>query len=1047
MSTISSRMPFNVGSTTACVRVFPHAFVSFGQDKCGCRVAFQEAAKVGKLGNGGFCFMPLSPSCRIRGRNSSGNQKRSQARRVRDPPHSETKNRTGEAGRDNKTPVHGAQALTIAPGERLPLGDGGGLRSQRSITSTDASIAETDGSGASSGVPVEVQRLASGYRDGSGVNGLMLLVKEAETNIRTLNELRERAVDELQSARKEKEDLQSQVEVLKARLADSEAKLEHTVQAREKAQLLEEEVVVMKQRLAQTEADSKALPELKEQNKALHESLNSLQHSGGKGALEAKYQSSLDEVNSLRVHLADAQAEIAKFFRGPERESAGLQEYIAGLENKIADMERQLAEANANSAEIESLKVEGMTLHEEAAALRMKLAGRSDNTSHSSAGGDTKDQSLQHQVETLQSLLSQAMAERDALLKVRRENVQLREQVELLEERIRVSDAEIQAQLQIYTAEVEAFQASLGDLKSGNEINVAHVPVGEMPWEFWSGLQLRISALMMSDMLTQEDGKELQLMAWRREKRLRDVYINQADMRDEDLAVEFKNLIQPTKRPGLHIIHISAEMAPVAKVGGLGDVLTGLSRSFQKKGHLVEAILPKYDCMDYSRIANLKELDMELHSSFDGKIYENKVWTGIVEGLPVYFIEPLHPEKFFWRGQFYSTEPDDFRRFTYFCRAALEFLLQSGKRPDIIHSHDWQTAVVAPLYWDIYVPLGLDSARLAFTCHNFQYQGVQDPAAITACGLSARDLMRPDRMQDNSAHNRINLLKGGIVFSNVVTTVSPTYAQEVLLPEGGKGLQGTLGVHSKKFFGILNGIDEEVWDPATDVLIDHQYSADNIDGKFINKQKLRERLGMASQGDDEKRPLVACVTRLVPQKGVHLIRHSIYRTLEKGGQFILLGSSPFPDIQREFEDIARQFENHPQIRLVLKYDEALSHAIYAAADIFVIPSIFEPCGLTQMISMRYGTIPVVRRTGGLADSVFDVDDQRHPEEQKNGFVFDDANEGSLSWGLDRALDYYTQRPEWWQDLVKRAMQMDLSWDASADQYLDLYEQVLSKVKV
>ncbi|KAG0622794.1 hypothetical protein M758_3G123800 [Ceratodon purpureus] len=983
------------------------------------------------------------------GRNNSANHKRSQARRVRDRPLSETNNRTGEDDKDNQTTVRDAQILVTAPEERLSVGDGSGLRSQGSSTETDASISEVQGideNGASSGVPAERLAASNGYGESSGVNDLMLLVKEAEKNIRTLNQLRGRAVDELQSARDAKEDLLSQVEILKARLAQSEAKLESTARAREKAQLLEEEVDLLKSRLAQTEADSKAFTKLKEENKALQESLNSLQQSGGKGILETKYQNSLDEVNSLRVHLADAQAEIAKFSKGPGRERAGLQEYIAGLENKIADMERQLAEANINSAELDSLKVEGMSLHEEAAALRIKLAGRSDNTLLSLAGGDTDDQSLHRQVETLQSMLARAMAEKDALTRVHSENVQLREQVELLEERIRESDAEIHAQLQIYTAEVEAFQASLDDLKSGNEVNVVQVPVGEMPWDFWSGLLLRIDALMLSDLLNQEDAKELQLMAWQRDKRLRDIYVNHEDENDEGLAGKFMDLIQPKRRPGIYVIHIAAEMAPVAKVGGLGDVLTGLSRSLQRKGHLVEAILPKYDCMDYSRIVNLKELDLELHSTFDGQIHKNKVWCGIVEGLPVYFIEPLHPAKFFWRGQFYS-EPDDFRRFTYFCRAAMEFILQSGKRPDIIHSHDWQTAVVAPLYWDIYVPLGLDSARLAFTCHNFEYQGAENSGAIAACGLSARDLMRPDRMQDNSFHNKINLLKGGIVFSNVVTTVSPTYAQEVLRPEGGKGLHGTLGVHSKKFFGVLNGIDEEVWDPSTDVLLDYQYSAEDTDGKFINKQKLRERLGLASQGVDEKRPLVGCVTRLVPQKGVHLIRHSIYRTLEKGGQFILLGSSPVPQIQHEFEDIARQFEKHPQIRLVLKYDEALSHSIYAASDIFVIPSIFEPCGLTQMISMRYGTIPVVRRTGGLADSVFDVDDERNPEEKKNGFVFDDPNEGSLNWGLDRALDYFTQRPEWWQDLVKKAMLMDFTWDASADQYVELYKQVLSKTKV
>ncbi|XP_024373446.1 uncharacterized protein [Physcomitrium patens] len=661
------------------------------------------------------------------------------------------------------------------------------------------------------------------------------------------------------------------------------------------------------------------------------------------------------------------------------------------------------------------------------------------NVEDEEKGGNGAFSGIPAEADSLKSLLAQAIIEKNAISKERSENIRLHERVEPLKERLRESDTKILAQLRTYREDVEASQASIHELTSENESSVAQIPVQEMPWDSWRGLLLRIDAL--SDFLSQKVTKELQSVAWRREKRLRDIYVSFADEADEELVSEFMNLLQPKKRPGLHVIHIAAEIAPVAKVGGLGDVLTGLCRSLQKKGHLVEAILPKYDCMDYSRIINLRELDLELPSFFDGHMHKNKVWSGIVEGIPVYFIEPLHPAKFFRRGEYYA-EPDDFRRFTYFSRAAMEFILQSGKRPDIIHSHDWQTSVVAPLYWNVYVPLGLDSARLAFTCHNFLYQGIENSEAIAACGLTVQDLMSPDQMQDNFFHNKINLLKGAIVFSNVVTTVSPTYAQEVLSPEGGKGLHGTLGAHSKKFFGILNGIDVEVWNPATDTLIDYQFTADNIDGKFVNKQKLRERLGLGNQGGDERRPLVGCVTRLAPQKGVHLIKHAIHRTLEKGGQFILLGSSNLPEVQHEFEVIARQFENHPQIRLVLKYDETLSHAIYSAADVFVIPSIFEPCGLTQMISMRYGTIPVVRRTGGLADSVFDVDDERIPQEKKNGFVFDDANEGSFNSGLDRALNYYIQRPEWWQDLVRKAMLVDFSWDSSADRYVDLYRLVL-----
>lgn len=366
-----------------------------------------------------------------------------------------------------------------------------------------------------------------------------------------------------------------------ARLAESEATLAETLQARGKASLLEEEVELLKQKLAQPEADSKAFAELQEENKALQESLVSLQQSGGK----AKHQSSLDEVNSLRFHLADAQPEVAKFSRDSEKERGGVQEYIAGLENKIADLERQLAEANTKSAELESLKAEGVVLHEEIAVLRSRLAGRSADTPLDTAGGDAEDQPLQREVgtklwhlpfqhfsvsvlfdlgsftwntlpahcagllasylpyavtvqlrehwarsqcpmfscvpinfqclmffsccavlvkvETLENLLARAVAEKNSLAEVRTENVQLREQVKLLEERLRESDAEVLAQIQTYSAEVEAFQASLDKLKSEYEFSVAQVPVGEMSWDFWSGLLLHIDALMLADLLTQ----------------------------------------------------------------------------------------------------------------------------------------------------------------------------------------------------------------------------------------------------------------------------------------------------------------------------------------------------------------------------------------------------------------------------------------------------------------------------------------------------------------------------------------------------------------
>ncbi|KAG2626190.1 hypothetical protein PVAP13_3KG327500 [Panicum virgatum] len=466
-----------------------------------------------------------------------------------------------------------------------------------------------------------------------------------------------------------------------------------------------------------------------------------------------------------------------------------------------------------------------------------------------------------------------------------------------------------------------------------------------MPSEFWSRISLLIDGWSLEKKISNNDANILREMAWKRDNRLREAYLSSGGMAERELIDSFLKMALTGTSSGLHIVHIAAEMAPVAKVGGLADVISGLGKALQKKGNLVEIILPKYDCMQHNQINNLKVLDVVVQSYFEGNMFANKIWTGTVEGLPVYFIEPQHPGKFFWRAQYYG-EHDDFKRFSYFSRVALELLYQSGKKVGIIHCHDWQTAFVAPLYWDVYANLGFSSARICFTCHNFEYQGTAPAQDLAYCGLDVEHLDRPDRMRDNS-HGRINVVKGAIVYSNIVTTVSPTYAQEVH-SEGGRGLQDTLKMHSKKFVGILNGINTDTWNPSTDRFLKIQYSANDLYGKSANKAALRKQLKMSSAN----------------------------------------ASQPL----REFEGIADQFQNSSNIRLLLKYDDALSHMIFAASDMFIVPSMFEPCGLTQMIAMRYGSVPVVRRTGGLNDSVFDFDDETIPMELRNGFTFLKADE-------------------------------------------------------
>ncbi|KAF9590737.1 hypothetical protein IFM89_038038 [Coptis chinensis] len=304
----------------------------------------------------------------------------------------------------------------------------------------------------------------------------------------------------------------------------------------------------------------------------------------------------------------------------------------------------------------------------------------------------------------------------------------------------------------------------------------------------------------------------------------------------------------------------------------------------------------------------------------------------------------------------------------------------------------------------------INSARICFTCHNFEYQGSAPASELASCGLDVSQLNRPDRMQDNSAHDRVNPVKGAVVFSNIVTTISPTYAQEVQTAEGGRGLHTTLNSYSKKFVGVLNGIDTNSWDPLTDDFLKVQYNADDLQGKMENKETLRKNLKLSSA--DSTQPLVGCITRLVAQKGVHLIRHSIYRTLELGGQFVLLGSSPVEHIQVSF---------------------LLSQGIYIHT-------------FYLMISMRYGAVPIARKTGGLNDSVFDVDDDAIPLHFRNGFTFVTADEQGANSALERAFNHYRKSSESWQQLVQRNMKIDFSWDSSASQYIDLYEKSVARAK-
>ncbi|XP_057416029.1 starch synthase 3, chloroplastic/amyloplastic-like [Lotus japonicus] len=447
------------------------------------------------------------------------------------------------------------------------------------------------------------------------------------------------------------------------------------------------------------------------------------------------------------------------------------------------------------------------------------------------------------------------------------------------------------------------------------------------------------------------------------------------------------------KEPPMHIVHIAVEMAPIAKVGGLGDVVTSLSRAVQDLNHKVHIVLPKYDCLSFSNIK-----DFQYHKNYFWGGTEIKVWHGKVEGLSVFFLEPQNG--FFNAGCVYGCG-NDAERFGFFSHAALEFLHQNGYNPDIIHCHDWTSAPVTWLFKEQYIRYGLSKARLVFTIHNLEFGA--------------------------------DIIGKAMAHTHKATTVSHTYSVEV-------AGNPAIAPHLHKFCGIINGIDPDIWDPYNDKFIPVSYTSENVvEGKRAAKEALQHKLGLKRSDV----PLVGIISRLTNQKGIHLIMHAIWRALECGVQVVLLGSAPDPRIQGDFENMANQLHSlhNDRARLCLAYDEPLSHLIYAGSDFILVPSIFEPCGLTQLVAMRYGSIPIVRRTGGLYDTVFDVNHDKGRAEvqglEPNGFSFEGADTAGVDYALNKALSACYRR-DWFNTLRKTVMEQDWSWNRPALDYLELY---------
>jgi len=473
----------------------------------------------------------------------------------------------------------------------------------------------------------------------------------------------------------------------------------------------------------------------------------------------------------------------------------------------------------------------------------------------------------------------------------------------------------------------------------------------------------------------------------------------------------------------MRVLIVSAEVAPFAKVGGLADVAAALPRALAELGVKVAIVMPKYRGVEGK--AELEEVS-RFSVPVRGEDKECVTFRGRLPGceVPVYF---LGHDPYFDREQIYGEGggdyPDSLERFTFLSRGTLALAEYLDLSPDVVHVNDWHTALV-PVY--LAAGLGPRGAKTVLTIHNLAYQGVFPWEQKGVLGLREEHLCLLEH------EGKLNLLKGGILSADLLTTVSPSYAQEIL--ERGEGLEEYLGARKKDLAGVLNGVDYSVWNPETDPHLWANYSAEDLSGKAENKQRLQEELGLEP---DPRAPLVGMISRLAEQKGFDLVMEAFDRMMALGIQFVLLGTGD-PRYEAFFREAAGRYRG--RAAALITFSEEWAHRIEAASDIFLMPSRFEPCGLNQMYSLRYGTVPVARATGGLADTVREYDPER---DEGNGFTFEEYTPEAVLSALRRAVDLYLRDPEAWRRLQVRGMREDHSWQASALKYLTLYRRLAS----
>lgn len=481
--------------------------------------------------------------------------------------------------------------------------------------------------------------------------------------------------------------------------------------------------------------------------------------------------------------------------------------------------------------------------------------------------------------------------------------------------------------------------------------------------------------------------------------------------------------------PRKSIAFVGSECYPFVKSGGLGDVMYALPKALVKLGCDVRVIIPNYACIKQQYKEQMEYVTsyyMDLCS--DGRQYYVGIMKLEMDGVIYYFVDN---EEFFSEGKPYTDMVQDIPKFCYFAKAALTVCNAVGFEPDVVHCHDWQAALTPIYLREQFMTTPLAKAKTVFTIHNLRFQGIYGEDHIKYWSGLPEHVFNVTCLQQN--WKDANMLKGGLTYCDRISTVSETYAEEILTDFFGENLDDHLRYHAGKLRGIVNGIDTVQWDPATDPRVANHYDVNNVLAEKVkNKTALQEEVGVAV---DENKFVIGLISRLTDQKGLDLINAIMPEVVDDNTQVVVLGTG-----DKKYEESFKYYEgvNPGKVSSSIMYDETRAHHIYAGSDALLVPSLFEPCGLTQLNAMRYGTVPIVRETGGLKDT---VEPYNEYENTGNGFTFDRYEAGLLLNAINYAKSVYFENRERWNEMVQRDMNKDVSWEQSAQKYLNMYDEI------